>query len=40
MKVVIDRIRKDPERQKLKDLADHFFYLDNKLIDAYCNQGD
>ena len=40
IKAAIMKIRKDPQRFSLKDLADHFLYLDNKLIDAYCNTGD
>ena len=31
-------IKKDEQRQSIQDLADHFFYLDNKLIEAYCGQ--
>ena len=33
-------IKKDESRENIKDLADHFFYLDNKLIEAYCGQCD
>ena len=32
LKLIISKIKQDPERQSIKDLADHFFYLDNKLI--------
>ena len=32
LKLIISKIKQDPDRQNIKDLADHFFYLDNKLI--------
>jgi len=36
LKYTISKLRKDEQRQGLKDLADHYFYLDNKLIEYYC----
>lgn len=40
MKAIIQRIKKDEHRQSLKDLANHFFYLDNKLVEFYSGSCD
>jgi len=37
------QLKNDPERQSVKDLANHYLYLDNKLVETYCNpdgEGD
>ena len=40
MKHIIQKIKQDPDREGIKDLADHFLLLDNKAVDAYCNRVD
>ena len=40
MKHIVQKIKQDPDRQGIKDLADHFLYLDNKMVEAYCNRVD
>ncbi len=33
-------LRKDQTRSSLKDLADHFLYLDSQMVEAYCGCSD
>ena len=37
---MVANIRKDQSRSSIKDLADHFFYLDNQMIEIYCGSLD
>ena len=32
----IKRLKNDPERQSVRDLADSYLYLDNKMLESYC----
>ena len=29
-------MKNDPVRQSIKDLGDHYLYLDNKMVESYC----
>ena len=40
LKHTVAKLRKDESRSTLKDLGDHFFYLDNKIIEFYCGTAD
>lgn len=40
LKFTVAKLRKDEQRTSLKDLGDHYFYLDNKLIEYYCGCCD
>jgi len=40
LKGMVQGIRRDEGRQGIKDLSDHFLYLDNKLIEIYCDRCD
>ena len=40
LKHSVAKLRKDESRSTLKDLGDHFFYLDNKIIEFYCGTAD
>lgn len=33
-------IRKDQSRSSLKDLGEHFLYLDSQMVEAYCGCSD
>lgn len=35
LKFITQKIKKDEQRSSLKDLAAHFFYLDNKLVEFH-----
>jgi len=41
LKSLVQTMRKEDKRQSLmRDLANHFFYLDNKLVEYYCGQNE